>query len=139
MRQALLNDLGSFRDLVERQPVPPLFLHPPTATTGGAADDGPDDAARARRLDWAKLLKRCFAIDVLVGPRCEAPMRLIAFIDDERTARRILDHLGLPARAPPRGRRRAGRKLLPMAVVDYISARLVAGLEVSSAEGERQT
>jgi hypothetical protein len=31
-------------------------------------------------------------------------MRLIAVIEDERIARRILDHLGLPARAPPRGR-----------------------------------
>ena len=31
-------------------------------------------------------------------------MRLVAVIQDERAARRILDHLGLPARAPPRGR-----------------------------------
>lgn len=31
-------------------------------------------------------------------------MRLVAVIQDERVARRILEHLGLPARAPPRGR-----------------------------------
>jgi hypothetical protein len=31
-------------------------------------------------------------------------MRVVAFIEDERIARKILDHLGLPTRAPPRGR-----------------------------------
>ena len=29
-------------------------------------------------------------------------MELIAIIDDERVARKILSHLGLPVRAPPR-------------------------------------
>jgi hypothetical protein len=31
-------------------------------------------------------------------------MDLIATIDDERTARKILEHLGLPARPPPPAR-----------------------------------
>ena len=31
-------------------------------------------------------------------------MRIVAFIEDPFVARKILDHLGLPARAPPRGR-----------------------------------
>ena len=31
-------------------------------------------------------------------------MELIAAIEDESVATRILTHLGLPARAPPRGR-----------------------------------
>jgi len=31
-------------------------------------------------------------------------MELIATIEDERTARKILEHLGLPPRPPPRGR-----------------------------------
>jgi hypothetical protein len=43
-------------------------------------------------------------------------MRLVAFIDDERTTRRILAHLGLPARAPPRGHRRRGQQLLQLEV-----------------------
>jgi hypothetical protein len=30
-------------------------------------------------------------------------MRWVALIEDERVARKILEHLGLPARAPPRG------------------------------------
>lgn len=31
-------------------------------------------------------------------------MRLIAVIEDPAVARKILEHLGLPARPPPRGR-----------------------------------
>jgi hypothetical protein len=53
---------------------------------------------------WSTLMKRAFQIDVLVCPSCAGPMRLIALIEDERVAQRILAHLGLPARAPPRGR-----------------------------------
>jgi hypothetical protein len=64
-------------------------------------------------LDWGKLLKRAFAVDVLVCPKCAGPMRLVALIEDERVARKILVYLGLPARAPPRGRPwRPGQQLL---------------------------
>jgi len=35
--------------------------------------DGPDDPERARRLEWSKLLKRTFAIDVLTCSRCLRP------------------------------------------------------------------
>ena len=64
----------------------------------------PDDPDRARRLDWARLLARTFSIDVLICPRCGGPMRLISIIEDESVAQRIVRHLGLPARPPPRGR-----------------------------------
>ena len=63
-----------------------------------------DDPGRQRRLAWAVLMKRAYAIDVLICPRCQGPMRLLSVIQDERVARRILEHLSLPARAPPRGR-----------------------------------
>jgi hypothetical protein len=36
-------------------------------------------------------------------------MRLVAVITDEGVARKIHEHLGLPARAPPRGRPTGGR------------------------------
>ena len=80
----------------------------------------PDDTKRARRLEWSLLMKRSYAIDVLCYPRCQGPMRLIAVIDNELVARRILEHLGLPARAPPsRGRGFAlGQKRLPGLVAD---------------------
>ena len=63
-----------------------------------------DDPGRPRRLGWAVLLKRTYAVDVLVCARCQGPMGLVAVIQDERVARRILEHLGVAARAPPRGR-----------------------------------
>ncbi|MGH6692275.1 MAG: hypothetical protein ACREF4_16525 [Gammaproteobacteria bacterium] len=59
--------------------------------------------ARARHcLSWAQLLQRVFLVDVLQCPRCAGRMRLIAAIVDRKVAARILAHLGLPARAPPR-------------------------------------
>jgi len=75
------------------------------AARGAAAADliGPDDAGRRRRLEWATLLRRSWGIDALACPRCGEQMALVAVIDDERVASRILEHLGLSTRAPPRG------------------------------------
>jgi hypothetical protein len=67
--------------------------------------EGADAPWRERRLPWATLLQRVHGIEVLVCPACEGPMRILGFIQDERTARKILDHLGLPSRPPPRGHR----------------------------------
>ena len=89
-------------------------VRPLSSLLMGATLHGPDDPTRGRRLDWAKLLKRAWAVDVLTCPRCAGPMRIVAFIEDERVARKILEHLGLPSRAPPRGRpARPGQQLLP--------------------------
>jgi hypothetical protein len=43
-------------------------------------------------------------VDALLCPRCGGPMKMISIIEDESVAQRILRHLGLPARPPPRGR-----------------------------------
>ena len=64
---------------------------------------GPDNPGRERRLAWSVLLKRTFGLEGLVCPRCAGPMRLVAAIEDPATIHRILTHLGLPTRAPPRG------------------------------------
>lgn len=50
-------------------------------------------------MNWARLLKRVFAIDLEHCPRCGAEFRIIAAI---AAIVRILTHLGLPARAAPR-------------------------------------
>jgi hypothetical protein len=52
-------------------------------------------------MRWAALLQRVFEIDALRCPRCGATLRLIAAIEDPMVARRILECLKLPARAPP--------------------------------------
>src|SRR5260370_41237340 len=91
-------------------------LGPPGLTLHDGHDDGPDDAGRARRLDWAKLMKRAYAVDVLRCPRCEGPTRLVSLIEDQRIAQKILFHLGLSTRAPPRGPPwRPGQQRLPVA------------------------
>jgi hypothetical protein len=52
-------------------------------------------------MRWAALLQRVFEFDALRCPRCGQAMRLIAAIEDPDIARRILECLKLPARAPP--------------------------------------
>ena len=57
---------------------------------------------RAARLSWARLLKRVFAIDLEQCPNCGGELKIIAAIIDAPVIERILTHLGLCARAPPR-------------------------------------
>jgi hypothetical protein len=56
---------------------------------------------RPRRLAWADLLRRVFAVDVLECPRCGGRMRLLAAIQPPDVTQAILDCLDLPSRAPP--------------------------------------
>ena len=65
---------------------------------------GPDDAERKRRLSWSVLMKRTMGLEVLDCPQCHGRMELIATIEDPAVAPKILLHLNLPARPPPRGR-----------------------------------
>ena len=48
-------------------------------------------------------MRRTWGIEVLACPRCDARMELIAVIEDQAIATKILRHLGLPTRPPPRG------------------------------------
>jgi hypothetical protein len=62
--------------------------------------------ATSPRLDWATLLARTYAVDVLVCPRCGGAARVVAAVTDPRVIRQILAHLREPpARAPPSGAR----------------------------------
>ena len=55
----------------------------------------------AYRLDWAALLKRVFAVDVMVCSRGDGPMKVIAFLEEPTVVKGILTHLGLPAEPLP--------------------------------------
>ena len=57
---------------------------------------------RPVRLSWAKLLKRVFEIDMAHCPSCGGELKIIAAILEQPVIERILMHLGLQARAPPR-------------------------------------
>ena len=54
------------------------------------------------RMSWARLLKRVFDIDIERCPNCAGRLKIIAVIEDAPVIVRILAHLGLPTRAPPR-------------------------------------
>jgi hypothetical protein len=53
-------------------------------------------------MSWARLLKRLFDIDLEHCPQCGGPLKIIAAIVDPAVIAKILTHLGVPARAPPR-------------------------------------
>ena len=79
-------------------------LVPPQAAPDVAR---PADSARSRwpgRLPWASLLRRVFALDVLVCPRCAGPRRILGAVTAPHAVRRLLVALGLAAEPPP-GRR----------------------------------
>ena len=57
---------------------------------------------RAVRLSWARLLERVFELDLEHCPNCGGELKLIAAIVEAPVIERILTHLGLQARAPPR-------------------------------------
>jgi hypothetical protein len=54
------------------------------------------------RMSWARLLKRVFDIDIEHCPHCGGTLKIIAALEDPSVIARILAHLGLPTRAPPR-------------------------------------
>ena len=57
---------------------------------------------RPERLSWARLLKRVFELDLEHCPNCGGELKIIAAIVEQPVIEKILTHLGLQARAPPR-------------------------------------
>ena len=75
------------------------------AIVPGPAQSGPADEhahGTPARMGWARLLKRVFDIDLEHCPQCGGEFKVIAAIEEPAVIVRILTHLGLPARAPPR-------------------------------------
>jgi hypothetical protein len=52
------------------------------------------------RMSWARLLKRIF--DIEHCPNCRGTLKIIVAIEDGPVIVKMLSHLGLPTRAPPR-------------------------------------
>jgi Zn-finger nucleic acid-binding protein len=53
-------------------------------------------------MSWARLLERVFDIDIEHCPNCGGAWKIIAAIEDPPVIVKILNHLGLPTRAPAR-------------------------------------
>jgi hypothetical protein len=78
---------------------------PRTAEQAHDIPDNPQSTSHCNhtaRLSWAQLLKRVFDIDVAHCSCCGGSLKLIAAIQRPSAITRILSHLGLPTRAPPR-------------------------------------
>jgi len=84
----------------------PVIVPPPAAAAN--SEETPPHRAASHYL-WAMLLARIYETLPLVCPNCHAPMRIIAFIIEGSSVRKILDHIGesaqspriTPARGPP--------------------------------------
>jgi len=66
------------------------------------SEQPPPAPGSRQRIPWAELLRRVFAIDVLRCARCGGRRAVLAFISEPAVVDKILLHLGLPARPPPR-------------------------------------
>jgi hypothetical protein len=82
--------------VVPQEPEPPVQAAPPAECEATCAH------RRPVRLSWAKLLKRVFEIDMAHCPACGGELKIIAAILEQPVIEKILMHLGLQARAPPR-------------------------------------
>ena len=72
----------------------------PAQNTSEPADEHAHGAPA--RMGWARLLKRVFEMDLEHCPHCGGALKVIAAIEEPAVIVKILTHLGLPARAPPR-------------------------------------
>ncbi len=62
--------------------------------------------AATPRLDWARLLRRSFEVDVMQCPKCQGRLRVLAVITEREPVQRILAHLGVFTEVPPLARAR---------------------------------
>jgi hypothetical protein len=84
-----------------------------------ASDAGaPSGASRRRRLSWARLIKRVYEVDPLLCPYCGAEMKIVAFVVEVGSLRRLVEYLGVgPQEAEPLSRAPPGEGELVYEVV----------------------
>ena len=65
-----------------------------------------DDDYKGANKSWARLIKKIYEVDPLICPKCGGDMRIIAFIEDYKIVKKILDYLGIDEfkrdRPPPK-------------------------------------
>ena len=82
--------------VVPQGPVEPAAAAQPAACEPSCAH------GRPARMGWARLLKRVFDLGLEHCPNCGGELKIIAAILEAPVIEKILTHLGLQARAPPR-------------------------------------
>jgi hypothetical protein len=63
----------------------------------------PSESKAPRRIGWASLLARVFAIDVTVCRKCGGRMRILEVVDAPDAVARVLHGARAPPRPPPPG------------------------------------
>jgi hypothetical protein len=103
-----------------RRNAPSDFVHPTFFQVGDLPGvfagffAGIREPRSAPSSSWAACIKRVYEIDPLACPKCQAQMRIVAFMHDPVVIANITRSLGLPDfTAPPKipRRRRAGEQL----------------------------
>ncbi|MBM3701867.1 MAG: hypothetical protein FJW63_02555 [Actinobacteria bacterium] len=65
-----------------------------------------DDFYRGLNRSWARLIQKIYEVDPLTCPHCGGKMKIIAFIEDYKIVKKILDYLSIyesqRKRPPPR-------------------------------------
>jgi hypothetical protein len=65
-----------------------------------------DDSPAGLNRSWARLIQKIYEVDPLICPVCRGQMKIIAFIEDYKVVKKILDYLGIyefgNKRAPPK-------------------------------------
>jgi len=54
-----------------------------------------EDGYKSANKSWARLIKKIYEVDPLICPICKGQMRIIAFIEDYKVVKKILDYLGI--------------------------------------------
>ncbi len=90
----------------------------------GATEQAPasaelDRPPRQKRLSWARLIKKVYEIDPLLCPYCAAQMKIVAFVVEVSSLRRLVEALGVgPQEAEPLSRAPPGAGELVYESVD---------------------
>jgi hypothetical protein len=63
-------------------------------------DSDKEEGQRQRRLSWAKMIQKVYAIDPLLCSFCGAEVKILSFIIESKTINKILDCMGLPSQKP---------------------------------------
>ena len=65
--------------------------------------EGRPESKAPRRIGWARLLARVFAVDVTVCRKCGGRMRILEVVDTPDAVARVLHGARAPPRPPPPG------------------------------------
>ena len=73
------------------------------ADRDAAEPEGPPESRVPRRIGWASLLARVFAVDVTICQKCGGRMRILEVVDTPDAVARVLHDARAPPRPPPPG------------------------------------